>query len=72
MWDYLIPSHRSAEKGASLALEELQLKPFIDMEMRLGEGSGAVLAMPFIDAAHAMYNRMAKMEDNGLELPKPL
>ncbi|MBF9002601.1 nicotinate-nucleotide--dimethylbenzimidazole phosphoribosyltransferase [Vibrio nitrifigilis] len=72
VWDYLIPSHRSAEKGASLALEELQLKPFIDMEMRLGEGSGAVLAMPFIDAAHAMYNRMAKMEDNGLELPKPL
>ena len=72
VWDYLIPSHRSAEKGAEMVLEQLQLSPFIDMELRLGEGSGAVLAMPFIDAAHAMYNRMGKMEDNGLELPKPV
>lgn len=72
VWDYLIPSHRSAEKATSLVLEQLQLSPFIDMEMRLGEGSGAVLAMPFIDAAHAMYNRMGKMEDHGLELPKPV
>lgn len=71
VWDYLIPSHQSAEKGAVVALEHLRLKPFIHMDLRLGEGSGATLAMPFIDAAHAMMNRMGKMQDDGVELPSP-
>ncbi|MDW6005203.1 nicotinate-nucleotide--dimethylbenzimidazole phosphoribosyltransferase [Vibrio mangrovi] len=72
VWDYLIPSHVSAEKGAAIALEYLRLKPFIHMELRLGEGSGAALAMPFIDAAHAIYHRMGKMEENGIDLPGPV
>jgi nicotinate-nucleotide--dimethylbenzimidazole phosphoribosyltransferase len=71
VWDYLIPSHQSVEKGSAIALDHLHLKPFIQMELRLGEGSGATLAMPFIDAAHAMYNRMGRMEDNGMDLPSP-
>lgn len=68
---YLIPSHLSAEKGSQLALDYLALTPFIHMGLRLGEGSGAALAMPFIDAAHAMYHRMGSMEENGVELPQP-
>ena len=71
VWDYLIPSHESAEKGAIIALEHLRLKPFIRMGLRLGEGSGATLAMPFIDAAHAMINRMGSMQNDGVELPEP-
>lgn len=43
---YLIPSHLSAEKGARIALSHLGLEPYLNMEMRLGEGSGAALAMP--------------------------
>lgn len=71
VWDYLIPSHESAEKGAGIALEYLKLKPFIHMDLRLGEGSGATLAMPFIDAAHAMMNRMGSMQNDGVVLPQP-
>ncbi len=71
VWDYLIPSHESAEKGAVIALEYLKLKPFIHMGLRLGEGSGATLAMPFIDAAHAMVNRMGTMGNDGVDLPNP-
>ncbi|MCC7763894.1 nicotinate-nucleotide--dimethylbenzimidazole phosphoribosyltransferase, partial [Klebsiella pneumoniae] len=41
---YLIPSHLSAEKGAQIALDALGLRPYLDMDMRLGEGSGAALA----------------------------
>ncbi len=72
VWDYLIPSHLSAEKGAALALAHLKLKPFIDMQLRLGEGSGAALAMPFIDAAHAMMTRMGTMAHHGVPLPNPI
>ena len=48
---YLIPSHFSAEKGARTALAHLELDPYLNMGMRLGEGSGAALAMPIIEAA---------------------
>ncbi len=68
---YLVPSHQSAEKGAAVALAHLKLRPYIHMNLRLGEGSGAALAMPFIDAAHAMYHRMCTIQDNGVELPEP-
>ncbi len=71
VWDYLIPSHESAEKGAVIALEYLKLKPFLHMGLRLGEGSGATLAMPLIDAAHAMVNRMGTMGNDGVDLPSP-
>lgn len=71
VWDYLVPSHESAEKGAVIALEYLKLKPFLHMGLRLGEGSGATLAMPFIDAAHAMVNRMGTMGNDGVDLPSP-
>lgn len=68
---YLVPSHHSAEKGSQLALAHLDLKPFIHLELRLGEGSGAAMAMPFIDAACSMVQRMGRMEDNRVALPRP-
>ena len=70
-WHYLVPSHHSAEKGSQLALAHLDLKPFIHLELRLGDGSGAAMAMPFIDAACAMVQRMGRMADNHVELPRP-
>lgn len=67
--DYLIPSHYSAEKGAGIALEHLQLEPYLHLGMRLGEGSGAALAMHLADAACAMYNDMGTLADSNIELP---
>ncbi|TKI08026.1 nicotinate-nucleotide--dimethylbenzimidazole phosphoribosyltransferase [Martelella alba] len=67
--DYLIPSHLSAEKGAKTALAYLDLHPYLDLEMRLGEGSGAALGMNLVDAACAMYNNMGTLTDSDIELP---
>ncbi|WP_145535493.1 nicotinate-nucleotide--dimethylbenzimidazole phosphoribosyltransferase [Yersinia thracica] len=67
--DYLIPSHLSAEKGAVIALNHLQLEPYLQMDMRLGEGSGAALAMHLVDAACAMYNNMGSLAESNIELP---
>lgn len=66
---YLIPSHLSAEKGAKIALAQLDLRPYLDMEMRLGEGSGAALAMHLVDAACAMYNNMGTLSASEIVLP---
>lgn len=67
---YLIPSHFSAEQGAKIALENLQLTPFLNMGMRLGEGSGAALAMPLVQAACAMYNEMGSLAESNIVLPE--
>jgi nicotinate-nucleotide--dimethylbenzimidazole phosphoribosyltransferase len=69
--DYLIPSHLSAEKGAKIALSHLELEPYLQMGMRLGEGSGAALAMHIVDAACAMYNNMGSLADSNIVLPQP-
>ena len=66
---YLIPSHFSAEKGARTALAHLELDPYLNMGMRLGEGSGAALAMPIVEAACAMYNNMGQLAASNIELP---
>ena len=57
--DYMIASHRSAERGHIIILEHLGLRPLLDLQMRLGEGSAAVLAMPIIEAAAATLSDMA-------------
>ena len=67
---YLIPSHLSAEKGASIALEHLQLQPYLEMGMRLGEGSGAALAMHLVEAAGAMFNNMGTLAESNIVLPE--
>lgn len=61
--DYLICSHASDEKGANYGSELLGFSPFLLMNMRLGEGSGAALAFPLIDAAIAMNREMATYDD---------
>lgn len=66
---YLIPSHYSAEKGARIALEHLDLVPYLNMEMRLGEGSGAAMAMHIVESACAMHNRMGTLADSNIVLP---
>ncbi|MGL4977224.1 MAG: nicotinate-nucleotide--dimethylbenzimidazole phosphoribosyltransferase [Cetobacterium sp.] len=49
--DYLIATHMSEEPGMKVVMDALKLKPFLDMQMRLGEGTGAVLAYPILRAA---------------------
>ncbi|WP_409422915.1 nicotinate-nucleotide--dimethylbenzimidazole phosphoribosyltransferase [Pseudaeromonas sp. ZJS20] len=72
LWHYLIPSHLSAEKGSLLALAHLDFHPFLQLGMRLGEGSGAALAMPILEAAISMYQRMGLLSDVNLDLPAPV
>lgn len=64
--DYLIASHRSAEKGHGIVLSHLKLLPLLELDMRLGEGSGAVLAMPIIEAAAACLSEMATFGEAGV------
>ena len=64
--DYMIASHRSDERGHQVILTHLGLTPLLDLEMRLGEGSGAVLAMPVIEAASACLCEMATFDEAGV------
>lgn len=66
---YLLPSHFSAEKGAAIALNHLRLAPYLHLDMRLGEGSGAAIAMHVVDAACAMYNNMGLLADSNIVIP---
>lgn len=61
--DYMIASHLSAEPGAKKALELLGLDPFLNMDMRLGEGSGAALAFNIIEAANFVYKNMLTFDE---------
>jgi nicotinate-nucleotide--dimethylbenzimidazole phosphoribosyltransferase len=63
----LIASHRSAEPGHDLVLGELGLEPLLDLRLRLGEASGALLALPIIAAAGALHAGMATFEEAGVE-----
>jgi nicotinate-nucleotide--dimethylbenzimidazole phosphoribosyltransferase len=62
----LVASHRSAEPGHRLVLDALGLEPLLDLELRLGEGSGALLALPLIDAACALRDGMATFDSAGV------
>lgn len=61
--DYIIPSHKSCEPGYFIAAKEMGIKPFLDLDMRLGEGSGCVIAFQILDAACAAVNNMATFEN---------
>ncbi len=57
--DYLFFSHNSQERGHGAFFGQLGIKPILDLELRLGEGTGAALAFPVIEAAVKIYNEMA-------------
>jgi nicotinate-nucleotide--dimethylbenzimidazole phosphoribosyltransferase len=63
---YLVASHRSPEPGHAIVLAELGLEPLLDLGLRLGEGSGAALALPLLDAARAILVEMATFESAGV------
>ena len=65
--DFMIASHKSLEPAYSAAAEELKLKPFLNLNMRLGEGSGCPLAMQIIDDALAIMNGMKTFNEINLE-----
>jgi nicotinate-nucleotide--dimethylbenzimidazole phosphoribosyltransferase len=64
--EYLVASHRSVEIGHRLVLEQLGTKPLLDLELRLGEGTGAALAMSLVDAAVLLLHDMATFESAGV------
>ena len=64
--DYLIAAHRSTEPGHGPLLEILGLRPLLDLEMRLGEGTGAAMAVPLVRAAVEAFTRMATFESAGV------
>ena len=63
---YLVAAHRSPEPGHGLVLDALGLAPLLDLELRLGEGSGAALALPLLAAARAILVEMATFADAGV------
>ncbi|MCX2757819.1 nicotinate-nucleotide--dimethylbenzimidazole phosphoribosyltransferase [Vibrio sp. Sgm 22] len=64
--DYMIFAHRSEESGHKILLELLDAEPLLDLGLRLGEGTGAALAMSIIRAAAEFYNNMASFESAGV------
>lgn len=65
----LIAGHRSAEPGHAIVLEHLGLRPILELDLRLGEGSGAALAMAVITAAAAVRDGMATFDHAGVAGP---
>jgi nicotinate-nucleotide--dimethylbenzimidazole phosphoribosyltransferase len=64
--DYWFAGHRSSEPGHTCQLAFLRQQPLLDLEMRLGEGTGAALAMPLFGAAAAVMNEMATFDSAGV------
>ncbi|HEY2600355.1 MAG TPA: nicotinate-nucleotide--dimethylbenzimidazole phosphoribosyltransferase [Thermoleophilaceae bacterium] len=64
--EVLVASHRSAEPGHAVALTELGLEPLLDLRLRLGEASGALLALPIVGAAGVLHREMATFEEAGV------
>lgn len=72
--EYLFASHQSAERGHRVLLRALRLRPLLRLGMRLGEGTGAVLAIPILDAAASILRHMATFDRAGVStavVPEP-
>jgi nicotinate-nucleotide--dimethylbenzimidazole phosphoribosyltransferase len=63
---YLLASHASAEPGARIALAHLGLAPLLALDMRLGEGTGALLALELVTAAVTLQSEMATFATAGV------
>ncbi len=66
IFDHLFFSHRSAEGGHALALDHFRLRPILDLDLRLGEGTGAALAMNVIESALDLLHNMATFAGAGV------
>ncbi|MFO7984550.1 MAG: nicotinate-nucleotide--dimethylbenzimidazole phosphoribosyltransferase [Desulfatiglandaceae bacterium] len=64
--DYLIFSHLSSEKGHRSFFEQERMRPLLDLDLRLGEGTGAALAMQIIEDSIRIYREMATFEEAGI------
>lgn len=64
--EYLIASHRSVEQGHRVVLDHLSLQPLLDLDLRLGEGTGACLGMDLVCAAIKIYTEMATFDEAGV------
>jgi nicotinate-nucleotide--dimethylbenzimidazole phosphoribosyltransferase len=64
--DYCVFAHCSAEQGARALLEQLKVRALLDLGMRLGEGSGAALALSVLRSAAALFTDMATFEGAGV------
>jgi nicotinate-nucleotide--dimethylbenzimidazole phosphoribosyltransferase len=64
--DYMVFCHRSAEHGHHLLLAHLKARPLLDLDLRLGEGTVALLAWPLLQSAALLMNEMASFESAGV------
>ena len=64
--DYMIAAHQSQEPGHRIALRELGIAPLLNLNLRLGEGTGAVLAMKIVEAAAGVIGKMSTFDDAGV------
>jgi len=64
--DYIFAAHRSVEQGHRIQLEFMGLEPLLDLDLRLGEGTGAALAMTLVDAGIKIYSEMATFQAAGV------
>jgi nicotinate-nucleotide--dimethylbenzimidazole phosphoribosyltransferase len=60
---FLIAGHASSEPGSQIAITQLHLQPILNLELRLGEGTGALLSIPLIRTACQSFSRMAHISD---------
>ncbi|WP_279581331.1 nicotinate-nucleotide--dimethylbenzimidazole phosphoribosyltransferase [Fodinicola feengrottensis] len=62
----MVAGHRSVEPGAAIALDALGLRPLVDLDLRLGEGSGATLALPLVQSAVRVLREVATFDSAGV------
>ena len=62
----MIAGHRSVEPGSAAVLSALDLVPLVDLDLRLGEGTGAALAVPLVEAAARVVREMATFDEAGV------
>lgn len=65
--DYMLASHISCEPSGKMLLDKLGLKPVINAEMRLGEGTGGIMLLPLLDGALAVYNHAHRFDEIQIE-----